>query len=547
MGNSSNFDPQHENYYTRLGLEENVSPEDIKRAFFNAVKIYPPEKDPENCKLIREAYDTLFHSISRTEYDTKKKFGSVLENLENNLQDVEEDKDIDEQIRILKKILNMAPKLGIYRNKLGNAFMEKEQYGYAKAQYVKAHNQDLENPVYILNMGYAESERPYGNYQEAENLFRKAWDLDKDDYSPPRALASLYYEKLDQKRKAHAVLDEAIEADGVLDFKDFFCIYDKIHFYALAHNKSGLARELKRVKSVASKKEEKDFAAFMLYRTGGQLYELNIFDLSIQFLETAHSLLPEDSEIERFYNECKKQSKLVKSIKKINDSDSVHEMVKALVGLYAARYYGEIDQQEFVTQMEKFKAVLTNVMDTEPDSTEVKESFKYIRQYHKDVYNLNSGFFDILLDFPSATSVGHSCPHCGDHVRVAKYDYGNYECPHCYKSISYGSGGYTKAGGGYTSGSSDWCFIATAVYEDYNHPQVLTLREFRDKIMSTKSWSRNLIEIYYKNSPPIAGFLKNHRFLSGFTRVMLLNPIIQFIRKIMKYTEWQSNEQKKGE
>ena len=80
---STNFDPQHENYYTRLGLEENASSVEIKRAFFNAVKIYPPEKDPENHKLIREAYDTLMHSISRTEYDTKKKFGSVLENLEN--------------------------------------------------------------------------------------------------------------------------------------------------------------------------------------------------------------------------------------------------------------------------------------------------------------------------------------------------------------------------------------------------------------------------------------------------------------------------------
>ena len=545
MKSISNVDPQDQNYYKRLGLDNNSSSKEIKTAFFNLVKEYPPEKDPENHKPLREAYDTLIHPISKAEYDTRSEFGEVIEKLELQLNDAEEVEDIDEEIKILKKILNTAPDLGMYRNKLGLAFMEKEQFGYAFAQFRKANKNDPENSLYLLNMGDSESER--GNYKEAGKLYNQSWDLDKDDYSAPRALARMYFEKQNLKNKAHEILDESIEADGLLDFQDFFCIYDKIQYYALDNDRTNLKRELRRINKISSKNEEKDFAAFMLYRTGGQLYELNIFDLSIQFLETAHSLLPEDSEIERFYNECKKQSKLVKSIKKINDSDSVHEMVKALVGLYAARYYGEIDQQEFVTQMEKFKAVLTNVMDTEPDSTEVKESFKYIRQYHKDVYNLNSGFFDILLDFPSATSVGHSCPHCGDHVRVAKYDYGNYECPHCYKSISYGSGGYTKAGGGYTSGSSDWCFIATAVYEDYNHPQVLTLREFRDKIMSTKSWSRNLIEIYYKNSPPIAGFLKNHRFLSGFTRVMLLNPIIQFIRKIMKYTEWQSNEQKKGE
>ena len=98
MGKSSNFNPQHENFYTRLGLEEIASSVEIKRAFFNAVKVYPPEKDQENHKLIREAYDTLIHSISKSEYDTKIQFGSVLDDLEKNLQDSVEAENIDEQI-----------------------------------------------------------------------------------------------------------------------------------------------------------------------------------------------------------------------------------------------------------------------------------------------------------------------------------------------------------------------------------------------------------------------------------------------------------------
>ena len=464
MGNSSNFDPQHENYYTRLGLEENAPPEDIKKAFFNAVKIYPPEKDPENSKLIREAYDTLFHSISRTEYDTKKKFGSVLENLENNLQDAEEDEDIDEQIRILKKILNMAPKLGIYRNKLGNAFMEKEQFGYAYTQFQKVHNHDPDNSVYILNMGRAESER--GNYDEAEILFKQAWDLDKEDYNPPRDLAQLYYHKMDNKTKAQSILDEAIDADGKVDFQDFFCIYDKLCFYCFEQNKSGLNRELKRVEDIAINKEEKNFAAFMLCRIGGQLFDVKSFDLAIHFLKTANILMPEDSDIEEFYKQCLTDSERIKSFEKLADSDDIHKLVKSLVGLYLGRYYKEIDDQEFHRETEEWKDILINIMDTEPDCDEVKESLRYIRQNHDSIYNINSGLFDRLLNFPAAKKYKEKCPYssCRKYVVVQKLPsfsdpmdilkidpfeamrsvgYGEYNCPHCNNTIKYGSSGFS--------------------------------------------------------------------------------------------------------
>jgi hypothetical protein len=538
MANTKNYDPSHENFYTRLGLDKKASSTQIKRAFFNAVKVYPPEKDQKNHKLIREAYDSLIHPISKSEYDTKIQFGSVLDDLEKNLQDSVEAENIDEQIIILKKILNLAPDLGIYRNKLGNAFMEKEQFGYAYNQFKKAHNIDSENLVYILNMGHAETER--GNYVEAEKHFIQAWDLDREDHSAPRALASLYFEKLNRKRKAHNILDEAIEADAKVDFQDFFCIYDKVHFYALDKNQAGLKRELERIKDVSSKKEEKEFASFMLYRTGGQLFDLRIFDLAVEFLKTAHLLSPNDSDLENFYNECRKQAKRLKSIENLLESDDIHDIVKALLGLYAARYYDEISEAEFKSQFEDYKEIITNVMDTDPDSTEVKDSLKYVRQYHKKAYNLNSGLFDLIIDLPPATSVGYPCPYCGDNVRVSKHQYDTYNCPHCYKSIEYDSRGYTKAtGGGFGSGSSgggsDWCFIATAVYENSNHPQVLTLRKFRDEVLETKFWSRKSIEFYYKISPPIAGILKNHRFLSGLIKVIFLNPLVQLIRKIMKY------------
>ncbi|EGQ61868.1 cold-shock DNA-binding domain-containing protein [Acidithiobacillus sp. GGI-221] len=56
-----------------------------------------------------------------------------------------------------------------------------------------------------------------------------------------------------------------------------------------------------------------------------------------------------------------------------------------------------------------------------------------------------------------------------------------------------------------------WCFIATAVYGDYNSPEVITLRNFRDKVMERYVLGRLLITMYYHVSPAIAGYLLKRR------------------------------------
>lgn len=89
-----------------------------------------------------------------------------------------------------------------------------------------------------------------------------------------------------------------------------------------------------------------------------------------------------------------------------------------------------------------------------------------------------------------------SCPHCNRKMvpRVNFYR-GQPEasyCPYC--------GGKVKSFGD--------CFIATAVYKDYDHPKVLVLRRFRDQHLNSCGWGRRFIAFYYKRSPVIAEKLK---------------------------------------
>ena len=57
------------NLYERLGLERDATIEQVKQAYRNLVRQYPPERAPEEFKRIREAYEALGNPGTRTEYD----------------------------------------------------------------------------------------------------------------------------------------------------------------------------------------------------------------------------------------------------------------------------------------------------------------------------------------------------------------------------------------------------------------------------------------------------------------------------------------------
>ena len=82
--------------------------------------------------------------------------------------------------------------------------------------------------------------------------------------------------------------------------------------------------------------------------------------------------------------------------------------------------------------------------------------------------------------------------------------------------------------GQYKSGSKR-CFIATAVYGDFKAPEVIILRNWRDRVLSTNTLGRLAIEFYYRTSPPIARYLASHPRLSAHVR-KLLNEFVNRIR-----------------
>ena len=78
---------------------------------------------------------------------------------------------------------------------------------------------------------------------------------------------------------------------------------------------------------------------------------------------------------------------------------------------------------------------------------------------------------------------------------------------------------YFVSVGGKSSGGG--CYIATAVYNSYDAPEVLCLRRFRDEVLATSVLGRLFITLYYRLSPPAAERLKRTRHINLLARKAL--------------------------
>ncbi|MDD5454508.1 MAG: DUF6055 domain-containing protein [Candidatus Ratteibacteria bacterium] len=80
-----------------------------------------------------------------------------------------------------------------------------------------------------------------------------------------------------------------------------------------------------------------------------------------------------------------------------------------------------------------------------------------------------------------------------------------------------GFGGGGDGGGG--------CFIATACYGTSMAEEVITLRNFRDECLLNNLIGNIFVNTYYKISPPMADFIREHPMLKNTIRVML-KPVV---------------------
>jgi hypothetical protein len=130
---------------------------------------------------------------------------------------------------------------------------------------------------------------------------------------------------------------------------------------------------------------------------------------------------------------------------------------------------------------------------------------------------------------PSGSNTCNSCGHAFS--RSTSY-HKKVECPDCKRlnmadnEKCYNCGGNIK--------SSGPCYIATACYGDFNAPEVILFREFRDTVLVNSIYGRLFVKSYYLFSPIILKTIGENNKIHNFIKTFILDKIYQKILNKMK-------------
>lgn len=76
------------------------------------------------------------------------------------------------------------------------------------------------------------------------------------------------------------------------------------------------------------------------------------------------------------------------------------------------------------------------------------------------------------------------------------------------------------------------CFIATATMGSYDHPEVMILRNFRDKWILKRSWGNSFVKWYYYYGSIVAKSIQKSFILKKISYFLIVKPLV-FISKLL--------------
>ncbi|MGH8002542.1 MAG: J domain-containing protein, partial [Brasilonema sp.] len=229
--------------YHILEISSGASADEIKQAYFQLVRKYSPEKDPERFQQIRIAYNTLCDSIARENYDVMQKYGDQVEDLIDQAEKKMQQEEWANAIPVLKQVLVLAPRIDVARDLLGLCYIHTENWDFAVKIYKTLTKTNPDVALYWNNLGCAYklqaqclNDGDFNKiqfYKNARECFEQAVKLESFNSAPYLDIAETF---LDQRNHSQALVwaERAIGADGKADYSDFEALFFicRIHFYS---------------------------------------------------------------------------------------------------------------------------------------------------------------------------------------------------------------------------------------------------------------------------------------------------------------------------
>ncbi len=122
-------------HYEWLDLPQSAEPETLKRAYYKAVKIFPPEHYPEEFAQIKTAYDTLCDPALRAAYDETLKLNAFSMVRLDSAKMLRQTGKTGKAVKEMEALLKEEPTNRIIMLELANAYAARGYCHKAIAQY----------------------------------------------------------------------------------------------------------------------------------------------------------------------------------------------------------------------------------------------------------------------------------------------------------------------------------------------------------------------------------------------------------------------------
>lgn len=388
--------------YHTLEITPEAAPEEIRRAYFRLVRRFPPEKEPEKFKSIREAYETLSDPKARRNYDALQEHGDVISDLFAEAEGLMGDEKWEDAVRTLKRILVLWSGADAALNSLGLCHLHLEQFDEAHRIYEALTTRCPDVPVYWLNQGHGfleqaeemedEDYRIPGLLIAARGAFAKAMELEAYNSQPYILMARSYVAEREFPQ-AEAWLEKAVGADGKVDSNDFEALVFLCIVQLYAGQLHRIHQTAARINSLMLDDEDaRQYAAGRFANLAQQLVDKHAFEEALTFLEASARFAPEDEEIQGFRKAVLHAVAVRDEYGRLKNDYSICEPVRKLCAFYSADYCGELEVSDDDEKGRLFDSIMQEFGQVSPYN--IVTSIQRLRSTYRAIYELNSESFD---------------------------------------------------------------------------------------------------------------------------------------------------------
>lgn len=365
-------------YFKELNIQIDASDNEVKKAYFNMTKKYPPEKFPKEYRVIRDAYETLIDKSKRDAYILET-FDIEIKNILNEGIDLAKSEKYDLAVLNFEKVLKKYPDNSKVKKDLAVCLMRGRNYKKSSKilkELVIREPNNIEYYKLLINI--------YGDNYDLKNLesvLKKSLNLKNVEVDFYLKLFEIYNEsELRDYTKAIKVLKDGLENKNINSKK--YKLYLK--FLDLSDRldcKDDFNKGCEALNGIILKDNYEEVKSSILNLLDRILKEFH-FKNGVRLTSTALVLIDEKKDVETLEKIINLRRSFLE-LSRIYEDKSINEDFKKIVFYNAVSKFLK-DDIEFNKDFERINQNFFNNLNFESD--ELVKSIGKLKNDYRNVY-----------------------------------------------------------------------------------------------------------------------------------------------------------------